>query len=326
MVPEMTDKTESIEIWAHYEACIEAYIAERRSRVDGFCEKYYGWKGALRIRADSIKEDLTVGFLNALWAVPFVTLQTAFRWLDKLGIDAPKRWFDHVPPQIKTASRKKTEWVLVTELLELPFQSGLLRSSKDSLSDALKVNFGQHKNETDWKSFCPTGPETWKQELTGYSSESSSAADLATLAVTVFSAWLLFGNTSLGVIQMGSELADKLAHDEATSGFFLGDAIGSVFYNIFPQDPSIQQLCISVAIIIALISILSIVIHGLIDPVHTALGVHQRKLHRFLDAMEDRLKISARTAMIQRLKGVDPHQIQGLTLGGGLSSSAVLFR
>ena len=48
-------------------------------------------------------------------------------------------------------------------------------------------------------------------------------------------------------------------------------------------------------------SLLSLVLHALLDPIHQSLGLHEARLQRFLDRLEVRLLEQVRTNLAARL-------------------------
>ena len=298
-----TTTADVLENWSAMEECIRRYASKRREQVDPFCLKYYAWKGTLKIHAETIREDLATNPLNTLWSVPFVALKSSCDWARKLGWSAPNQWLGVVPSQLKTGSQKRVEWLLLTELLQLPFDLGVLKSRQDALAE----EFHQHprlaplRNDPEWKSLFLTDPRLWKKELAADSADRSSAADLASTATTLLTGWYLFGSTSMGIFDMGDRYAHRMARKEAVSHFFLGPKMGSVYYNFFPKNPTHTQVLIATVLLMAAVAAFSVVIHALIDPIHQMMGLHQKRLNHFIDALEERLLANVRTEMAAKL-------------------------
>ena len=296
-------QTEIIEIWAAQEDCIRRYAASRREQIKPFCQKYHGLHGALRIHAEAVKEDLSTIPLNTLWSVPYIAIKSGCGWLQKLGFDLPAKWLGLVPAQIKTGSQRKFEWLLLTELLGLPIEMGLLKSTQDSLADEFSKNpkLAPLRNDPKWSGIFSTDPKLWRKELTAYSAERSSAADLASTGATLLAGWAFLGRASLGALDMGDHFAHNIARRHASSHFFLGRKLGNLYYNYFPAEPTHEQELVATAAVLIAISVFSLIIHALMDPTHQAMGIHERKLRSFVDALEDRLITNVRTRMTAQL-------------------------
>jgi hypothetical protein len=180
---------------------------------------------------------------------------------------------------------------------------GLLKSTKDSLAE----EFARHpklaplRDNPRWSTYFITDPKLWKKELDAFSADRASAADLASAGATLFAGWAIFGNGALGALDMGDRYARRMAHHNAASHFFLGRKVGNVFYNIFPQEPSHFQVFEATATVLLGVSILSLIIHAVIDPVHQSVGLHRKKMTDFVDALEQRLLLNVRTRMSEML-------------------------
>ena len=304
--------TELLEIWATMEDAIHRYTAERRRRVAPFCEQYHSWPGMRKIHTESIKEDFITNPLNLLWVIPYKILKSGTEWSRKLGWIAPGEWFKRLPAKLKTGSQKKIEWLLLTELLELPYDHG----SWQSHDDALAEEFYRHpklaalKGRPEWAAILHTSPRLWSQELLADSAERSAAADLASGGATLLAGWCFLGKAALSVFGMGEQYARRSAHDEAVESFSLGPIhlgskvdhkLGSIYYEVFPVNPTAAQIWFGTAVIMVGIACLSLVLHALLDPLQQAMGLHEARLQRFLNALEARLLENVRTNMAARL-------------------------
>jgi hypothetical protein len=306
------DSAELLEIWAAMEESIRHYIAERRQRVGPFCARYHSWNGMLKIHAEAIKEDFLTNPLNLLWAIPYALLKSAVEWIRKLGWAAPSEWIKFVPAKFKTGSQKKIEWLLLTELLELPFDHGSWQSRDDALAEEFQRNpkLTALKGQPEWESILHTSPKLWSKELQADSAERSAAADLASGGATLVAGWYLFGKSALGVFGMGEQYARRSVHEDAVNRFSLGpfhfgpkvdQKLGKVYYDFFPVNPTETQIWIGTAVILVGVALLSLVLHALLDPIHQAMGLHEARLQRFLDALEARLLENVRTNMAARV-------------------------
>lgn len=294
------------------EQSIRHYMSERRGRVSTFCEKYYGWRGMRTIHAEALKEDLLTNPLNLLWAIPHALLRSAAEWSRKLGWAAPSEAMKHVPAKFKTGSQKRIEWLLHTELLELPLDNGTWQSRADALAATFlrDPQLAALQGQPEWDSLLHTTPGLWKKELQADSTERSAAADLASGFATLAIGWLFFGRAAMGVFGMGEQYAKQSVREEAVRNFSLGpihfgpkvdQKIGNIYYTIFPANPTQAQIWVGTAIILVGVALLSVALHALLDPLQQSLGLHEVRLRRFLDALEARLLENVRTTMSARV-------------------------
>ncbi len=294
------------------EDSVRRYTAERRQRVAPFCEKYYSWQSMRKIHTESAKEDFITNPLNLLWVLPYKLLKSGTDWSRKLGWAAPGEWFKLLPAKFKTGSQKKIEWLLLTELLELPYDHGSWQSHDDALAEEFFRNpkLAALRGQPEWESILHTSPRLWSQELLADSAERSAAADLASGGATLLAGWFFLGKAALSVFGMGEQYARRSAREEAVDNFSLGPIhlgskvdhrLGNLYYDVFPVNPTAAQICVGTAVVMLGIAVLSLVLHALLDPVHQSLGVHEARLQRFLDALEARLLDNVRTNLAARL-------------------------
>ncbi|MBL9211701.1 MAG: hypothetical protein JNL92_14610 [Opitutaceae bacterium] len=306
------DPAEILEIWAAMEESIRRYTAERRGRIGDFCERHHGWRGMWRIHSESVKEDFVTNPLNLLWALPYALLRSAVEWIRRLGWLAPSEWFKSVPAKFKTGSQKRIEWLLITEVLELPYGHGSWQASREGLAE----EFLRHpklsglRGQPEWESLLHTPPELWQNELRADAAERSAAADLASGGATLAAGWFLFGRAALSVFGMGEQYARQSVREEAVRKFSLGpihfgpkvdQKLGSLYYDLFPTHPTQAQIWIGTAVIMLGVAVLSLLLHALLDPLYQSLGLHEVRLQRFLDRLEARLLEHVRANLSPRM-------------------------
>lgn len=89
-----------------------------------------------------------------------------------------------------------------------------------------------------------------------------------------------------GVMTLGPALAAALAQQAAVASFPLGASAGSLWYGIFPAAASPVLIGGVTGGLLAVSSIAAAFAGILADPVQRKLGLHQRRLHRLIDALE----------------------------------------
>ena len=274
-----------------------------------------------KIHAESIKEDFITNPLNLLWVIPHALLKSGAEWSRKLGWITPGEWLKLIPAKFKTGSQKKIEWLLLTELLELPFDHGSWQSHADALAEEFYRNpkLAALRGQPEWDSLLHTSPRLWRNELLADAAERSAAADLASGGATLLAGWCFLGKAALSVFGMGEQYARRSAHAEAVESFSLGSfhfgpkvdhRLGSIYYDIFPVNPTAAQIWFGTAVVMVGVAFLSLVLHALLDPIQQTMGLHEARLQRFLNALEARLIENVRTNMAARIfatRSPSPH-------------------
>ena len=88
---------------------------------------------------------------------------------------------------------------------------------------------------------------------------------------------------------IGSIAAAAIANHLAIANFVLGPALGSLYYGFFPATASAGLLAATTGGLMLALGMLNAGAGVIADPLQQALGLHQRKLMKLLDALEQAL-------------------------------------
>lgn len=271
------------------------WIGQRRQRVDGFCGRHFSLQGAWRIHRRALGHDLWRAPANALWAAPYLLVQGVGTLAGKLGWQKSRRWLVRLPPGFHTAVAQEVEWLLYTELLELPIDQGSRVSSRDSLLETLMAQDGitgmllpelLNLDELGGQSQARAKLERF---FTTYSGSRTAAADMAGSLLNLAAGAAAFHQFTPGSLALGTAAATALAQQLAIANFALGSTLGSLYYGLFPVAASTSLVVASISGIMAALGLFTAFSGVLTDPVQQALGFHRRRLHRLLDALENQL-------------------------------------
>jgi hypothetical protein len=89
-----------------------------------------------------------------------------------------------------------------------------------------------------------------------------------------------------GVMSLGPALAAALAKNAAVASFPLGAGAGGLWYGLFPAAVSPVLVGGVTGGLLAATSVASAFAGIIADPVQKGLGLHHRRLHRLIDAVE----------------------------------------
>jgi hypothetical protein len=99
-----------------------------------------------------------------------------------------------------------------------------------------------------------------------------------------------FQQLTAGTLTLAPVIAAALAQQAAIASFPLGASLGGIWYGLFPAPPS-AALVVGVGGGLALLTATTAAFAGVLsDPLQRALGLHQRRLHRLVDALGRQLK------------------------------------
>lgn len=284
------------------EECIELYIAECRSRVDGFVERHFSLQETIALQKQSLVSDVLCHPINALWAIPSLFVKKLIEVPTKLGWRSGADLMPLVPTGLKTRYQREIEQLIATELLDWPCTMGDRRASPNGLLERMK----RHKQVGPLLASGAFSDETLRElsDIPCLVAEHSAGRivvlDTAATVLTLAAGWLFFGDHSLGISGIGGLIAKNRAKEEAASTFMFGSGLGSAFYSVFPPNPSFWQVVGATLIVGLSVTVMSLLVGMLSDPCLKRAGFQHTRLNMLIDAVEDCLYRQVR----KRLKPV----------------------
>lgn len=281
---------------AAIEDCIDRYIAECHSRVEGFVERHFSLQETLALQKQSFASDLLCHPVNTLWAIPYLLLKKVAEVPEKLGWRAGADLVGLLPPGIKTRYQIHIERLIAAELLEWPWAGGAAVASSRGLAEMLKREQSVaplFASDASLETALKELPDITRV-LESHSTSRGLVCDMAASVLTLAMGWALFGDHSLGIAGIGDQIARKAARDRAASHFVLGAGIGSAFYSVFPPKPSFWQVLWATFCVGLFVTGMSLLAGMFSDPWLKRTGLQQAQLHRLIDAMEDQLHLHVR--------------------------------
>jgi hypothetical protein len=271
------------------EECLEQYIADCRSRVDGFVERYFSLQETIALQKQSLVSDLLCHPVNALWAIPSLFLKNVIAIPVKLGWRAGADVITRVPTGLKTRYQREIERLIATELLEWPDTMGDRWASTNGLLERIK----QHKQVGPLLASGALSDEALRELsdiphlIAAHSASRALVLDTTATVLTLATGWLFFGDHSLGISGIGDQIARSRAKDKATSTFLFGASLGSAFYSVFPPKPSFWQVVGATLTVGLFVTAMSLLVGLLSDPCLKRVGFQHTQLNSLIDAVED---------------------------------------
>ena len=184
------------------------------------------------------------------------------------------------------------EWRVYTELLEQPYRQGERVSEKDALLEAVLAQKEFSEMLLDFMATIDAhgGSERFRsaleRELKSYGGTRGAVGDLACGMISVSAGAAAFKQLTPGALSTGGVLAAAIAKQSAISSFVFGPTLGSVYYSAFPVTASASLVAASTAGVLAALGVVSAVSGVITDPVQAQLGLHQRRLRKLVDSLE----------------------------------------
>jgi hypothetical protein len=267
------------------------YFEGRRARVDRFVDRHFSLSGSLSMHRKAIGWDMLKAPANIALAVPQIATKLAAAGAKAVGADTAA-YLASRKLVFETEVGNEIEWLIITDLLELPFRQGERVSLKDALADTIMsapeveerllkalVQIGKHGDDATFR-------ERLEDTIETYAGTRAAAAEIATSLLTVGAGALAVKQVTPGVMSLGPALAAALTQNAAVASFPLGASAGSLWYGFFPAAASPLLVGGVTGGLLALTSIASAFAGIIADPVQKRLGLHQRRLHRLINAVE----------------------------------------
>ncbi|MEL5877946.1 DUF6635 family protein [Cereibacter sphaeroides] len=274
------------------------YFADRRAKVPGFVRRTFGLRGTLGLHRHALGWDILKAPINVALSPLFVASRLGALAADGLSARGIARWLRARRILLPTAVARETERRIVADLLELPWRQGGSGSSRDALAEAMLAEPAlraliQRRLEAGVEARVAA-------RLGDYSGTRSAVAEMTTAMGTLGAGALAFNALTPGVLSLAPALSAILAHQAALAAFPLGGALGSVWLGLFPAAASPLQTGAVVVSLMMTGSILAAFAGVVADPIQTRLGIHDRRLNRLIDALEDEFTGSGRHGFVAR--------------------------
>ncbi len=280
---------------------IRRYIASRRKKIDGFVDKHFSAKGAWALNKQGFGADIVKAPFNTLMVAPTLALEGAAYVARKARRPDISRRLQSQVLFFKTDVARELEWLMYTELFELPYrhdQHKWRRYSGDALAreilcDPRLIAQMEPMVLAAAHEAAKPGGRAWLEEtLTAYLGTRAATTELSTLIMCLTSGAALSQQLTPGLISLGPAVAHATNAAIAAKGIAGGGAIlGAV-------PPATLAAVGSTAALVFSASVLSAISGAVTDPIQARLGLHQKRLHQVLDLMEEAFLYGERAPFI----------------------------
>lgn len=275
---------------------IDRYVAARHARVDAFVEANFGLSGSLRLHRQALGLDLVRAPANVALIPPYLALQIGSAGARRLGAEATARWLETRKLFLDTDVARELTWRLHVDLLELPYVGARRRTDRDALAEeilrdprlgavlnAFQAAILHHREDEDLR-------RRVNAMLGTYSDARTAAAELVVSTIMAGAGAAVFKQLTPGVLSLGPAIAGAIAQKAAIASFPLGAGAGSVWYGYFAAAPSAGLVAGTTGGLMLLAAAATAFAGVVGDPVQRALGLHQRRLHKLIDALGNEMR------------------------------------
>ena len=269
---------------------ITRHFAKVRARIPAFVNRHFSWKRAWKLNRRGIGRDLYRAPLNAALILPHTGLRLAAMLAAKRGNHQTADWLRSRDLFLKTDVAREIEWLIWTELLELPYSDGKRTSRRDGLAREMLADIRLQSRLTNVHDAMK---RHWKADgyqarladaLSAYSGNRAAAAEIANIFVSLGAGAALLHQATPGVLTLGPALANLIA--QSVSAQSMPAALTAVTLGVAPVQASATLTASATAAVAATLAAASSVSGIVTDPIQSALGLHQRRLNALTNAVE----------------------------------------
>jgi hypothetical protein len=203
------------------------YFESRRSRVDAFVDRHFSLAGSAAIHRKAVGWDMLKAPANIALAVPQLATKLAAAGAKAMGAERTSAFLGSRNLMFDMAVGQEIEWLIFTDLFELPFRQGEQESRRDALAeeilsapelqdrlnDALVV-IGRRGDDPAFRAQLEAAMETY--------AGTRAAAGITTALLTVEAGAVAVKQATPSVMTLGSALAAALPQHAAVASFPLG--------------------------------------------------------------------------------------------------------
>ncbi len=271
---------------------IRRYFAARRKLVPSFIDRHFSLRGSLAVHRAAIGLDVLRAPANLLLAGPNAGMKAFGLLAEQLGHRRLARRIDSRSLLLRTAVSRRVEWLVVTELLELPCRQRARASRRDALAETILADARlaaaaeQPLAAIGARAADPAFRARLNEAMSNYAVSRAAAAEITTSLLALSSGAVALKQLTPGAITLGPALAAALAQQSAVAAFPFGAGLGGLWYSAFPAVPPALLVAGLTGGLMAGASAIAAFAGLATDPVQRRLGLHQRRLSRLLDALE----------------------------------------
>lgn len=260
------------------------YFDHCRHRIPGFVKQHFRYPGAWHTNKSAWGWDLVRAPINLFWAPFYVTALLLALVFQLLKLDAIARLLSAVPSGMTTSVQRKIAELVHRDLLQRPFDATRIDILDGYIVGELeKIAGAGSDREKISRQLAPVVNDALHQ----YAITRTASADITNSLLSTLTGAFAFQKFTPGGFAIGFTIAALISREWHESRFFLGDFLGGIYYSLFPPEPALSTILASIALILVLLAIMSSLSGLLTDPLQSWTGIHQRRLRKMIDKLEE---------------------------------------
>ncbi len=286
------------------EAGIHRYIELRRERVPAFVDRHFSLRGSAAMHGSAVGLDLLRAPANLVLAGPHAGMKAAGLLAGRLGRQRIARAIEARSLLLRTDVSRRIDWLVLTELLELPCCQRGREAKRDALAETILADprliaLAENRlRAVGRRADDPTFRARLNEAMTSYAATRAAAAEITTSLLMLGSGALALKQLTPGAVTLGPALAAMIAQQSAVAAFPLGAGLGGLWYAMFPVAPPALLVAGLTGGLMVAASFAAAFAGLATDPIQRRLGLHTRRLNRLLDALEAQMLDPAAPAYV----------------------------
>jgi hypothetical protein len=269
---------------------LHRYIASRRERIDGFVDRHFSLAGSAALHRRAFGWDVLRAPVNLFLAGPALAVKSMAWAARRGGMGRTAAWLALRRLLIETEVAREVEWLVATELLEIPCQQRDRASYRDAIAETILADDRAiARLEAPLASLAGTDLELRCRiaaAVETYLGSRTAAAEIATGLAAAGLGALVVKQATPGLVTLSSALAAMIAQQTAIAAFPLGAGLGALWYSLFPATAGPGLLAVTTAGVFLSAAMLTAFSGIVTDPLQRRLGLHRRRLERLLQMLE----------------------------------------
>jgi hypothetical protein len=275
---------------------IEAYVTSRRARIPLFIAQHFSFRGALALHRKTFGRDVYKHPVNLVWGLPVALVAGTADLLDKAGARRIAQWLHRMPRGISMALHQELQWLIYTELLELPYAQEGRASHRDALMEHILAEpwiaalCDAYVTQLHSVAELPAFRAALERHLEEYGKTRGAVSELAGSLITLAAGYAALSKATPGALSAGTAAATAVAQHLAITNFWLGATVGAWYYAVFPVAASAGLVAATTGAMLAAGGVVTALAWIVLDPLLATTGIHRRRLDRFVTALGEELR------------------------------------
>ena len=266
---------------------VQRHIESRRRRIDSFVDRHFTFGGSVALHWRALGWNLLRAPANLFLAGPALAVQLITWAARRGGMVRVAAWLAGSRLLLQTEVAREIEWLVATELLEIPCRWQNRVSDRDALAETILAD-----ERAAALLVVPAGADPdFRRRLAAAAVESylgsrTATAEIATGFVAAGLGILVVKQTTPGLVTLSSALAAMIAQQMAIAAFPFGASLGGLWYSLFPATAGPELLTATTAGVFLGGAMLAAFFGVVTDPLQRRLGLHRARLQRLLQILE----------------------------------------